>query len=1274
MDPLIPSALIPQANSLERLVELLDHWRHDDVSRGPRQLEQRDRSYYLHAGRLLDLIDCDGLTELGRGALGLNGTTPSYMAARFADSVIGSAWLRWAGGKTVYDLEVGSAREFLLACADLAPSTARRRAATLEAWLRYFRGEEATRGRRPKSVTAVMSMKHESRPAAAMQLSLAQTITPEVIEEVPKERWPDASRFPHNESGQRVRKVVQPDIDRSDEVLIIVGYTSLNQLIELIAQRDHAPHRRLRVLIGHEPYPSSRQTWASRHGKLEDEVRDYWLERNVSLSLCYDLLVAREALALENLEIRIGSSRSKPVHAKIYACDEAVTIGSSNFTHRGLGAQSEGNVRFSTAQSMRMGEAWQLAEGLWENGHCYKDALRDLIDQLLCAVTWQEALARACAVVLEGDWARQYIPPEELAQLNPPLWPHQVQGLGQILWILENVGSVLVADATGSGKTRLGSWAIRGAYDRQMRQGTHRRFRSTPLVLTPPGVTVSWENALLETNLTFRVDSNGPLSNSKSGNHKRLVKTLERTELLAVDEAHNYLNKRSKRTRRLLSHYADQVLLFTATPINKQASDLIALIEILGPDNFSDEALGLFDELERLRARNIDNISEDLLAAIQRELERCMVRRTRTDLNRISDEEPERYMLPTGRRAKYPEHQAKYYEVTATDRDLELADRIGVLSRQLTGVARLGTKLEMPVYMRQWGRTEAQYLNLVLSSTKSLAVHHIFDSLRSSRAALYEHVHGTSEAAEIFLDGDASFKAQQSGDVIGSLRGVAGNPPQWKLEDLEANEDNAPRWSWDAEAHKAQCKLEISIYREIAELTRKMSEERERAKCEHLAQLHRSDQCIIAFDRHVISLAVFRRQLCKDGVETRMFTGHGGRETKKRASRLLAVDSESDNLVALCSDAMSEGLNLQRASCVVHLDTPTVIRTAEQRAGRVDRMDSRHDKVVIWWPRDASGFAPRRRDLLRERHEVVDKLIGSNLELPEFEARMLDETEITPEELASRADITKKSEDIEGLYDAFRPVHEMIGAERPVSAELYREMRSSQADVISCVSVLQSDRSWAFIAVGGVDRRAPRWVFFEEGCEGPTSDFSEVSKKLRERLETSKQIQGVTEQARMTITDFVTQLEEQEHVLLPARRRRALEQARAVLTSYLETAWLSNDEARHQLLSSILKELNPDTAREHLDPRSLAEGWLQLTRPYRDAHMADRSRRVRRWTCHALTDDLKRKPISSEALQKAFDPSGIPTVRPAGERVLAMIVGVTGQTVEMSGLDDETVH
>ena len=43
---------------------------------------------------------------------------------------------------------------------------------------------------------------------------------------------------------------------------------------------------------------------------------------------------------------------------------------------------------------------------------------------------------------------------------------------------------------------------------------------------------------------------------------------------------------------------------------------------------------------------------------------------------------------------------------------------------------------------------------------------------------------------------------------------------------------------------------------------------------------------------------------------------------------------------------MNEGVNLQGASAIVHLDLPTTLRVAEQRVDRMDSPVRRHRRVV----------------------------------------------------------------------------------------------------------------------------------------------------------------------------------------------------------------------------------------------------------------------------------------------------------------------------------------
>src|SRR6202012_3794979 len=81
-------------------------------------------------------------------------------------------------------------------------------------------------------------------------------------------------------------------------------------------------------------------------------------------------------------------------------------------------------------------------------------------------------------------------------------------------------------------------------------------------------------------------------------------------------------------------------------------------------------------------------------------------------------------------------------------------------------------------------------------------------------------------------------------------------------------------------------------------------------------------------------------------------------KSKNQVKDYLSLGSTNNNeLIALCSDAMSEGINLQDAKALVLLDMPSVLRIIEQRIGRLERMDSEHDQIFIFWPDDSDEFS-----------------------------------------------------------------------------------------------------------------------------------------------------------------------------------------------------------------------------------------------------------------------------------------------------------------------------
>jgi superfamily II DNA or RNA helicase len=129
-----------------------------------------------------------------------------------------------------------------------------------------------------------------------------------------------------------------------------------------------------------------------------------------------------------------------------------------------------------------------------------------------------------------------------------------------------------------------------------------------------------------------------------------------------------------------------------------------------------------------------------------------------------------------------------------------------------------------------------------------------------------------------------------------------------------------------------------------------------------LLDIHRGER-IIAFCHYAETVEMLRRRLAsRGGIAT--LTAKGARIASGRVPRSVvlgqftpddgrrAVDASQRIDLLIATDLLSEGLNLQEASVVVHLDLPWNPARLDQRVGRVRRFGSRHRGVTVY------SFAP----------------------------------------------------------------------------------------------------------------------------------------------------------------------------------------------------------------------------------------------------------------------------------------------------------------------------
>lgn len=123
-----------------------------------------------------------------------------------------------------------------------------------------------------------------------------------------------------------------------------------------------------------------------------------------------------------------------------------------------------------------------------------------------------------------------------------------------------------------------------------------------------------------------------------------------------------------------------------------------------------------------------------------------------------------------------------------------------------------------------------------------------------------------------------------------------------------------------------------------------------------------ADAVVVAFTSHeATARAIF--SACNDKTGVALLTGRGafsGAGALARADVLdaLAATGERERLLdvrlVIATDVLSEGVNLQRASVIVHLDYPWTPAAVTQRVGRAARLGSKHERVFVY------RFAPPR--------------------------------------------------------------------------------------------------------------------------------------------------------------------------------------------------------------------------------------------------------------------------------------------------------------------------
>lgn len=164
------------------------------------------------------------------------------------------------------------------------------------------------------------------------------------------------------------------------------------------------------------------------------------------------------------------------------------------------------------------------------------------------------------------------------------------------------------------------------------------------------------------------------------------------------------------------------------------------------------------------------------------------------------------------------------------------------------------------------------------------------------------------------------------------------------------------------------------------------------ARARYLVQIRRENPGakIVAFAQYSATISALFRRLASYG-RVAMLSANGARVAGGKLSRQDAIERFAPLAngartppraevvdVLLATDLLSEGVNLQDAEVVVHLDVPWTAARMEQRVGRVARMGSGHSRVRVYQlrPPASAECVLRGQALVSTKWHIARRAVG----------------------------------------------------------------------------------------------------------------------------------------------------------------------------------------------------------------------------------------------------------------------------------------------------------
>jgi len=722
-----------------------------------------------------------------------------------------------------------------------------------------------------------------------------------------------------------------------------------------------------------------------------------------------------ECLRKGKLEIRVYPSEK--IHAKLYIMtfkeddrdDGRVITGSSNFSQSGLQNNLEFNVELKRPGDYEF--ALKKFNELWENSADVSDEYVETIQTqtwLNDSITPYELYLKFLYEYLKEkinldkqETGDEYIP-ENFMNLQ-----YQKDAVQDAKLKLEEYGGVFISDVVGLGKTYISTLLA-------------QQLDGRTLVLAPPVLIDkenpgSWPNVFLDFGVRQAdFESIGKLD-------RVLERGTEKYKNVIIDEAHRFRNEMTQGYENLYKICrGKRVILVTATPLNNTPNDILSQIKLFqnakkstlpnpkvrNLQRYFNTLQARLDTLDRQRDReeymrivteNAEDIRENVLQYL-------MVRRTRASITKYYCEDLKRQNL------KFPEvedPQPVFYNFD------EHTDSVFLESIDLI-VNKFKYSRYAPLLYLEDGVTHP--IELAQKNMMKFMKMLLLKRLESSFFAFKMSINRFIGYYELFI------KEVQEGNVYVSKTHMN------KIFEL-LEQDNMDKVASLLDRELAYCLpssdftsayledliYDLKILKELQSLWETVEHD---PKIDEFIEVLSTDprlkdqKCIIFTEAK--ETADYLTEGLKEHFGDCVIEYHGSSTERDRLAIIENFDAKSrhpmdDYRILVTTEVLSEGVNLHRSNVVINYDIPWNPTRMMQRVGRINRVDTKFDKIYIF-----NFFPAGPINEVISLQEAAEAKIAAFIEMLGNDAPLLTDEEIKSHDLftklTSRETITGEDE------------------------------------------------------------------------------------------------------------------------------------------------------------------------------------------------------------------------------------------------------------------------